>query len=97
VRGAHEEAFASLAKLHRAAGNWQALVDATVRQIDTTTDPHRKAGLHGEIGRLYEQRLADPRARARGLLAAESLGDDRPETYEALARLSQALEDWWSA
>ena len=29
ARGAHEEAFASLAKLHRAAGNWQALLSVS--------------------------------------------------------------------
>jgi tetratricopeptide (TPR) repeat protein len=97
ARGAHEEAFASIAKLHRVAGNWQALVDATVRQIDTTPDPARKAALHAEIGRLYEQRLADPRRGLEAYVAAEALGDRRAETFEAIARLSQVLEDWWSA
>lgn len=96
ARGAHEEAFASLAKLHRAAGNWPALVEATVRQIDTTLDPARKAELHAEIGQLCEAQLADPRRALAAYAAAEALGDQRPETLEALARLSLALEDWWS-
>jgi tetratricopeptide (TPR) repeat protein len=96
ARGAHEEAFASIAKLHRAAGNWQGLVDATVRQIDTTPDPTRKAALHAEIGRLYEQRLADPRRALEAYVAAEALGEGRAEIFEATARLSLVLEDWWS-
>jgi tetratricopeptide (TPR) repeat protein len=96
-RGAHEEAFASLAKLHRAAGNWQALVDATVRQIDTTTDPARKAVLHAELGHLCEEKLSDQRRALEAFAAAEALGDRRAETFEALARLAQVHHDWWSA
>jgi tetratricopeptide (TPR) repeat protein len=97
ARGAHEEAFASLAKLHRSAGNWPALVEAMVRQIDTTPDPGRKAELHAEIGRLCEEKLSEPRRALEAYAAAQALGDARAETLEALARLSLALEDWWSA
>jgi lipopolysaccharide biosynthesis regulator YciM len=97
ARGAHAEAFAALARLHRSAGNWQALADATVRQIDTTVDPAAKAALHAEVGRIYEEQLHDPRRAVEAYAAAQALGDVRPETFEALARLNLALEDWWSA
>jgi tetratricopeptide (TPR) repeat protein len=97
ARGAHEEAFASLAKLHRSAGHWPELVEALVRQIDTTPEPPRKAALHAQIAQLCEERLADPRRAMEAYAAAEALGEAKPEIFEGLARLGQQLGQWWSA
>ena len=66
---AHVGALGALARLHRARGEWESLVEVLRAEAAARGAPERRAALLAEVAELWEEHLGDP------LLAAEVHGE----------------------
>jgi len=92
--GAAEDAYRALGRLHTAAEDWYALTGVVDRQIESAGAPALKLSLHGQLGDVYEEKLADPHRAIEAHLNALSIDDEHRPALEALARLYQRVEAW---
>jgi tetratricopeptide (TPR) repeat protein len=86
------DAYRSLERLHRATGNWDAIVRLYERQIGAVTTPAQRVELWASLGKIYETELADPHRAIEAHGNAIDLAPDHRESLAALARLYRRVE-----
>lgn len=97
INPAHIEALTGLARLYRAARNWDSLIDTYERHIEATPDRGEKIRLLKLEGEAYETNLEDIQRAIDAYIAVTDINPDDREALDALARLYMKSEDYGAA
>jgi tetratricopeptide (TPR) repeat protein len=88
IEPTHRAANEALELFYRSTQEWPVLVDVLGRRAIHAADDKERAELLCEIGLVHERELGDPSGALDAYREADRLDPDRPETLEALARLT---------
>jgi tetratricopeptide (TPR) repeat protein len=94
IDAAHDEAFAELEKLHRAASRWEQLVELYLNRLETRESVAERGDLLRRIAKVFEEELEDANQAFDALVNAfsEDFGDDVTVAY--LERMAQVTSRW---
>jgi tetratricopeptide (TPR) repeat protein len=87
-------ALHALARLYRARGDWEQLVEVLERQADVLSDPRRKAATLQAVGELHENQLEQLDQAVRYYQMAMDQAPGSEQAVEALLRLLTEQERW---
>jgi len=90
----HMSAFRNLERLYRQERKWEEMVDALGRHINAVYDDADRIDLYLQMGEIYERELNDPDRAIEAYSDILSFDPDHHGALSALARLSEAIEDW---
>lgn len=88
IEPANTRANEALELFYRSTGEWPVLIDLLGRRAVHATDDGERAELLFEMGQIHERHLDDQAGALEAYREADRLAPDRPETLEALARLT---------
>lgn len=97
INPAHIEALTGLARLYRAARDWDRLIDTYERHIDATPDRGEKIRLLKLEGEAFETNLEDVQRAIDAYIAVTDIDPEDQEALDSLARLYMKSEDYGAA
>jgi tetratricopeptide (TPR) repeat protein len=82
-----------LESLYEATESWEEELAILKRLLDIATDPDQQHRIHFKMGRIYEEKMAEPSEAVSSLLKAHEIKSDHLETIEALEQLYDQGDD----
>jgi tetratricopeptide (TPR) repeat protein len=94
IEPSHEAALGALGRIYRDLERWDDLVRIYRHQLDVAEDPDLCVDIYHELGRLYLDRLDDPREAIAAWERSRRLEDDNVDVLEGLADAYERVEQW---
>jgi tetratricopeptide (TPR) repeat protein len=90
----HDDAFATLEKLHTAAARWEPLIELYLKRIESREEVKERTKLLRKVARVFDEHLHDQEQAYDALQTAFELDFEDEETCGYLEKMAAATKRW---